>query len=53
MRVICAWCGKEIGKYDGDSADVSHGICDECLSRVEKEFGLEGLAGMNKAKRGK
>lgn len=33
MKVVCAWCGKEIGKYNEDSADVSHGICDKCVAR--------------------
>ncbi len=33
MKYICAWCGSETAKPDGNTDDniVSHGICDECL----------------------
>jgi ribosomal protein S27E len=31
MRVVCAWCGKVLGEKPGPAADVSHGICEDCL----------------------
>ena len=31
MRVICAWCGKDMGQRDGEGVNgLSHSICDEC-----------------------
>lgn len=48
MKVVCAWCGKEIGKYADNTDEVSHGICADCLARVEKENGLEDGTSFNK-----
>ena len=31
-RMICAWCGKDMGEAVGCSAD-SHGICKNCMRR--------------------
>lgn len=32
--VICAWCGKVMGKKPGlGQTGISHGMCDECLQR--------------------
>ena len=34
MKIVCAWCAKELGEKDGgDVDDVSHGICEECLHK--------------------
>lgn len=30
MRVMCAWCKKEMPAIPGPEAAVSHGICPEC-----------------------
>ena len=48
MKVVCAWCGKEIGKYDDNTDEVSHGICDDCLRKVEKENGISDGPDFNK-----
>ena len=36
MKVICAWCGKHLSGKKNDP-DVSHGICNSCKKKVEKE----------------
>ena len=34
IRVICGWCGKNMGEKDGQGIEgESHGICDNCLNR--------------------
>ncbi len=36
--VICAWCGKEMGRKPGlGQTGVSHGICPECQQKWEGE----------------
>ena len=38
MAVICAWCGKEIGRKPGlGETGISHGICDECEQKCFPE----------------
>ena len=35
LRVICAWCGKDLGTKDGEgTSGISHGICKECADRM-------------------
>lgn len=35
VKIICAWCGKDLGEKEGDSElPVSHGICNECVQIV-------------------
>jgi hypothetical protein len=54
MRVICAWCKKDLGPSatsTNDAAPVSHGICPDCVKRVMAPLGkplesfLDTLAG--------
>jgi len=36
MKIVCAWCGKDMGKKDSKSKErVSHGICKECLAKMQ------------------
>jgi hypothetical protein len=39
LALYCAWCKKLIkGKDVGyDNENVSHGICQKCLERIERE----------------
>ena len=38
MKVVCAWCDKDMGEKDGKGVEgISHGICEECLAKVLKE----------------
>ena len=32
MKVVCAWCKKELGEKEGKG--VSHGICKPCKERL-------------------
>jgi len=34
MKVICAWCGKNLGEQFKEIGGVSHGVCDECLKNM-------------------
>ena len=37
MKVVCSWCGKEMGEKDGKGVEgVSHGICDSCFEELKK-----------------
>ena len=33
----CAWCNKIMEKQESDEL-TSHGICEECYSRIKKEI---------------
>jgi hypothetical protein len=37
MKVICAWCKKDLGEKDGEGQEgqTSHGICPECYLKVK------------------
>ena len=35
-RVLCAWCGKDLGETGAD--DDSHGICEVCRVKVIEDF---------------
>ena len=36
MKIVCAWCGKEIGERNSEGTEgVSHGVCEECLNKME------------------
>ena len=34
MKRICAWCEIAMGSADGDSDQVTHGICPECFESM-------------------
>lgn len=39
MRIICAWCGKDMGEKEGKGVEgTSHSICDECADKVVAEM---------------
>lgn len=48
MRVVCAWCSKDMGEKDGEGVrGVSHGLCRECFDKVmpgEENGIMMGLA---------
>ena len=38
MLIKCGWCGKDLGtKEPTKDTSTSHGICEECIKRIEKE----------------
>jgi len=37
MITVCAWCRKELGRRWTTNGGVSHGICDECRSKLMKD----------------
>ena len=38
MKILCAWCGKNMGENNGKDEDgVSHGMCEECFTKIETE----------------
>ena len=38
MYTICAWCKKVLKDCDNKEL-VSHGICKECVNRIENKIG--------------
>lgn len=34
MKIVCAWCGADLGLRRGPDGTLSHGICTECLELV-------------------
>lgn len=36
MKIVCAWCGRDMGEKDSRCMEgVSHGICGECVAKLE------------------
>jgi hypothetical protein len=48
MMIICAWCGRALGKKPGAGDQVSHGICPDCRDIMLKD--VSGDAGKNRKK---
>lgn len=47
-KVVCAWCGKEMGEIEGiEGGETSHGICPECMREQLENF-RKGREGENK-----
>ena len=39
MRIICAWCGKEMGVKEAEGGSgITHGICPECNKKVREDL---------------
>ena len=40
MKIICAWCNKVLGEKEDPrgSGRVSHGICEDCQRKIDKEI---------------
>jgi len=46
MKMVCSYCGKDMGEKDGGGVEgVSHGICEECLKKLQTE--VESNVGRN------
>jgi len=42
MKVICAWCGKELGTIKAiKPGRVSHGMCEGCKARIRAAFPIK------------
>jgi len=38
MKIVCAWCGKDMGEKDGEGVEgPSHSVCEECLDKLKQE----------------
>lgn len=37
LRVVCAWCRRELAPGANPAPTTSHGICETCFARVEAE----------------
>jgi hypothetical protein len=37
MKVVCAWCQKLLVDDASDGAKISHGICEDCLRKMQGE----------------
>lgn len=52
MKIICAWCKKDMGETpEGGPDTVTHGICESCYEDAEEdleEFLKERREGKNK-----
>ena len=39
MKIICAWCGKDMGSKEGNGIEgTSHSICDRCADKLVLEM---------------
>ena len=39
MKIVCAWCGKDMGEKEGKGIEgISHSICDQCADKLVMEM---------------
>ena len=38
MKIVCAWCLRDLGKKPGPEGKMSHGMCDQCREKIEREM---------------
>ena len=43
MKVICAWCNRELGEKEGPEEKVSHGMCRKCADRFLADAKRDGM----------
>ena len=35
MKIVCAWCGKDMGEKEGEGIEgISHSVCEECADKL-------------------
>lgn len=44
MKIVCAWCNKDMEEIDGEGVGgVSHGVCEECLKELLERIKRKGI----------
>ena len=43
LKILCSWCGRDMGDKPGPSDQVTHGICTECLRRELSKLKPQGV----------
>lgn len=43
MSVVCAWCGRDMGKKMGPTGAVSHGICASCADKERAKLDQQAI----------
>lgn len=38
MRIVCAWCGADLGTKPGPADKVTHGCCERCMAKMLDEL---------------
>jgi hypothetical protein len=44
MKIVCVWCSKDMGTIPSEyrpKSVITHGICEECVSKIFVELGTE------------
>ena len=42
MKIVCAWCEKDMGEKEGEGIEgISHSVCEECADKLVLE--MKGL----------
>ena len=50
MKIVCAWCRKDMGEKDGEGVNgVSHSICQECLAKLLAKVESKSSTGDDKS----
>jgi DNA-directed RNA polymerase subunit RPC12/RpoP len=45
MKIVCAWCGKEMGERDGEGVEgITHSVCSECSAKIEAQEEVDYMA---------
>ena len=44
MTRICAWCKSNLGEKPGESLLPSHGICDECETKIKGQLHMQAVS---------
>jgi len=36
LKIVCAWCGKDMGSKDGEGQEgITHAICPDCKKKFD------------------
>jgi len=47
MKIVCAWCGKDMGEKNGKGVEgISHSICRQCLAKFMAKVESKSTAGI-------
>ena len=39
MKIVCAWCGKDMAERNGNHEEgVTHGMCEECFTKIKTKI---------------
>lgn len=38
LKIVCAWCNKDMGEKPSQQSGITHGICESCKQKALKKL---------------